>query len=324
MNTQHDWLVALMDMPTHLGDGPIQIGLIAVVYWGIDRHLGVRMMCLLMFSGTMNGLLKQSFAMPRPGWVDAELLVTQTPSSFGMPSGHAQSAVTWLLWPLTRGGASAWAAAVLYFTLIGWSRVVIGVHSWIQVIIGWALGLCCVYAFVWAERLASDRLKELSGTALVIVLGSICLGTVYMTLETIVATQGGVGMEAWLQYAKRMGIAETPGPVGLRSIVAPLGCLAGFAIGELYVGRRCGRLPTELNLRAARCLLGLTLVAAVYVLVHAVLPVSGESTSQLVCRFFGAGALGATVSALAPWLFSRVGLGGGEEPEGADDAPDPA
>ena len=139
-----------------------------------------------------------------------------------------------------------------------------------------------------------------------------------MGRETIAAA-GTDGLEIWTAYVAREGLQLQMTPVGLRAMVAPLGCLCGLALGELFVVT-CRSIPVAHSERLRRALVGSILVAIVYGAVHALLPVRGESELNLACRFGGAALLGLTVTGLAPWLFGRLGWIG-EETRSADDAP---
>ena len=45
-----------MSIYTHLGDGPVSLGVIALIYWHFDRRLGLRLGLLLMLGAVLNGL----------------------------------------------------------------------------------------------------------------------------------------------------------------------------------------------------------------------------------------------------------------------------
>jgi undecaprenyl-diphosphatase len=86
----------------------------------------------------------------------AEPLVT-TPTSYSFPSGHAATAfatatVIALLHPRLRVPAFALA------TLVGLSRVYLGVHFFFDVLAGAALGIAVGWTAVWATRRVVERL----------------------------------------------------------------------------------------------------------------------------------------------------------------------
>ena len=64
------------------------------LYWCIDARLGLRVGMILLLSNGLNAVLKLAFHTPRPYWVDARVTGFAAESSFGLPSGHAQSAAS--------------------------------------------------------------------------------------------------------------------------------------------------------------------------------------------------------------------------------------
>lgn len=99
----------------------------------------------------LNGWLKWWIAAPRPYFLDPALLLHSPTEGFGMPSGHAQGAAAiWLAIALVaterRGTGRGWmVVALLWVLAVAGSRVVLGVHSTGQVLIGALLGLALVY-----------------------------------------------------------------------------------------------------------------------------------------------------------------------------------
>jgi undecaprenyl-diphosphatase len=112
----------------------------------------------LSVAATLVFLLKDSLERSRPAFAHPALdpLVT-TPSSHSFPSGHAATAfatatVVGLLHPRLR-----WPAFGLA-TLVGLSRVYLGVHFWFDVLAGAALGIAVGWTAVWATRRVAARL----------------------------------------------------------------------------------------------------------------------------------------------------------------------
>jgi membrane-associated phospholipid phosphatase len=93
----------------------------------------------------LNAILKYTFAQPRPYWIEPNIQAFEKSISFGMPSGHAQSACgVVLLFLLYRLG---WVWGMLWVLLMALARVVLGVHSVAQVLVGMTLGMLMVAWF---------------------------------------------------------------------------------------------------------------------------------------------------------------------------------
>lgn len=97
-------------------------------------------------------LLKELFDRTRPAFADpaVEALVP-TPDSPSFPSGHAATAfaaaaVVGAFYPRLRWPVFGLAA------LVGLSRIYLGVHFWLDVIAGAAIGIAIGLAAAWASR----------------------------------------------------------------------------------------------------------------------------------------------------------------------------
>ncbi len=78
---------------TFLGDEEFFLVLMPLVYWSIDRAVGVRLMVVFLLSGLVNQLVKTVAAQPRPFEYDPRVVQIVEQDGFGLPSGHTQSAV---------------------------------------------------------------------------------------------------------------------------------------------------------------------------------------------------------------------------------------
>lgn len=150
------WLRQVMIDVTALG-GETVLTLVVALTVGFlvaGRHL---LTAALVFGGTVSGsiavaLAKQIVGRPRPALVDH--LVEVGSASF--PSGHAaNSAIIYLtialivmqIVPVRRARWFLFAATILVVTVIGCSRVYLGVHWPSDVLAGWSFG--SLWALAW-------------------------------------------------------------------------------------------------------------------------------------------------------------------------------
>jgi len=104
---------------------------------------------------------KMLYREPRPFWTDVTIPMKELDcsSEYGNPSGHSLSAAGLALIPaldiiqhavygsnLSKAvkimlGVLTIVIAIIYAWTMGYSRVVVGVHSWNQIIYGWLLGV---------------------------------------------------------------------------------------------------------------------------------------------------------------------------------------
>src|SRR3972149_4161143 len=87
-------LAAVMRAFAFLGQEEFFLFALPVVYWCVDAGTGGRLGGLLVLGNSVNVLLKLAFHLPRPYWLDSRVQALATETSYGLPSGHAQNAVS--------------------------------------------------------------------------------------------------------------------------------------------------------------------------------------------------------------------------------------
>lgn len=125
---------------------------IPVVWIAVSPRWGLRVAILLILSSLLNSHLKVLFQQPRP-IVDFPNLAMLPFNSPGFPSGAAQTAAL-LGGLLVYGWKShkAWAIAIPYALLIGFSRLYLGIHYVTDVLGGYVIGLAILYAFIYSIK----------------------------------------------------------------------------------------------------------------------------------------------------------------------------
>jgi membrane-associated phospholipid phosphatase len=120
-----------LDLPfilfTSLGEDYIYMSLIAITYWCFNKKAGVKLSYVLLVSAYLNYWTKMSFKMDRPP--SEYRIMLKDAITYGFPSGHAQSAVTFWGWAGLKI-RKAWTRIVFFVLifLIGLSRIYLGVH----------------------------------------------------------------------------------------------------------------------------------------------------------------------------------------------------
>lgn len=222
-----DWLAVVIALITQLGDGWFLFALLVWLY--LTRHQ--RRDDVLLVGGLLAcgvGLyrgLKYLFRLPRPGSpvIDSEVLPSVIAplyegaahaTGYGFPSGHATSAavvyigLATVLTVGTRRQRFAVAGAVV--TLVGFSRVVLGVHFLVDVVAGVATGTALVaLAFQVGDRTPGSR--ETAVFAGAVVLNAFYVVTSDGHVEAVLMLGASVGLLAgWrlLVYARRRGLSS--------------------------------------------------------------------------------------------------------------------
>jgi len=252
-----DWpVIVLFALVTQLGDAWFLAFLGSVLYvagdrlaGGVDRRRGLFVLGLAFSYVALIGVLKSAFMLPRPPGAGQAPLVWRGPPLLGpvvervttadgpgFPSGHAFG--TTLVWGgvalvLDRGAFRhrlGIAAAIV--ALVSLSRLVLGVHYALDVVVGVAVG---AVALVALYRLADGGTAPGRVLLVAVVVGSVGLfaGT---TVDSVMVLGSGVG--GWLGW--RAVAERTPArPSGGEAVLVGFAVVgtAGALFGAVYALR---------------------------------------------------------------------------------------
>ena len=126
-------------------------------YWSPSRFTRIAMM--LFISGIINSFLKDYFQDPRPAI--EFMLDPKVGTSYGLPSGHAQIAVT--LWGLLAYELKdKWISlgALVLILLICFSRLYLGVHDIEDITLGLLVG--SLILAIWHLVISSNLFQKLN------------------------------------------------------------------------------------------------------------------------------------------------------------------
>ncbi|MBS1253962.1 MAG: Phosphatidylglycerophosphatase B [Anaerolineales bacterium] len=225
-----DTVDAVFRLFTFLGYEEFYLLLIPVIFWCLDKRVGVRLATILLLSGYLNFVFKNMLGWPRPP-ADQVRQVTHE-ESFGMPSGHAQNAVV-VFGYLSSVGAYGWGIAALIAVMIGVSRVFLGTHFPQDVIGGWIMGLVILgFALTFLEKWNANRLSPNAVWAVTLG-GPIALAIAHTTSNTV-QTMGalwGLGAGYLLQQRLVRFNPHTTWRRQIAKIAVGVAVLFGLSIG---------------------------------------------------------------------------------------------
>ncbi|WP_276299254.1 phosphatase PAP2 family protein [Halorussus lipolyticus] len=210
---------------TQLGDAWFLFTAVALVYWFVNRRRGAFALSAILGALALTLALKGLFELPRP---PADLHVGHA-SGYGFPSGHAIGATTlWALLALVlERGSHRWRAigAGAVVAVVATSRLVIGVHYIVDVVVGIAIALTYLAVLLYVTEWSPTR-----GFA-------VAAGITVVALATNGLTPDSVAMVAGVAGAAGTWVLLDTRPSGSVHLPAAVVGLAGLgALG--YVGNR--------------------------------------------------------------------------------------
>ncbi len=302
------WLLAPMKFFSFLGTENFYVLVFPMIYWAVDAALGLRLGVMILLSSGVNTIFKFAFHAPRPYWVNTEVKALSAEPSFGLPSGHAQSAVA--VW----GTVGAyfrkvwiWVLSLFFIAGISVSRLYLAVHFPLDTALGLVIGFVLVI-FVnrawepissWARRqtLASQVFAAFFSSLLLLAAG---LGVAWLFRNWEMPV-------AWTQNAVRAG-GDALHPFSLSGLVTSSATLFGLLAGAAWIETRGGySAKGSLSQRVLRYWLGLAGLAVFYIGLKAVFP-SGENFGGYFFRYLRYSLVGFWVSGGAPFVFLNVKL----------------
>ena len=305
-----DWLYYPMRFFSFLGDEEFYLFIMPFIFWCVDSRLGLKLGMILMLSNGVNASFKFLFHSPRPFWVNKDITAYVQETSFGLPSGHSQNAVS--IWGyLSTLFKNKWLKTLFFtiFILIGISRLYLGAHFILDVLAGWILGGLLVLLFIFFEKKYEHKIsqwgdfKKISMATLV----SVLLIVVPVLLKLI--NQGWTFDNAYLENITRVFTGEIPNPFSLNGVITASAAWLGLIIGMVIISKTVplGKINSSPSQKLLRFIIGVIGVLVFYLGLKLVFPEDIPVLSE-VLRFVRYFIIGFWISAGAPYIFKRLGV----------------
>ncbi|MBQ4054848.1 MAG: phosphatase PAP2 family protein [Clostridia bacterium] len=202
-------LTAIMSAVTWLGHELLPIAIICIFYWCVNKKLAYKAGFSFFFSGLTVQTLKITFRIERPwildpGFKPVELAVEEA-TGYSFPSGHTQAATS--LFGTLALYFRRWyvkLVCVMLFLLVGFSRMYLGVHTPLDVLVSMGVTLFfSIAVFVLIDKIYDTRRYDCA-LALVMTLISLAVmvysavlmhnGTIEYKYASDCCKSGGAGL----------------------------------------------------------------------------------------------------------------------------------
>jgi len=269
----------LLDLPfklvTFLGNKEFLILFFPLLYWCVDRRVGMQVAILFLISAYLNDVAKMVAAQPRPFQYDTRVKAIVHTGGGGLPSGHTQGAVVvWGYLAYCTRRPWMWALAVGMMVLIPLSRLYLGVHFPTDLLGGYALGGMILWVYIRVGPKATSWLHK------------------KRSRQYAVAVMGPALM---LVFAPSVGN-------GVVSAATLMGMGVGVVLERETVHFECNG---RWWMRITRYILGVCVLLG-FVKLGASL--FSEVLPHTACLFLTYGIVGFWVAFGAPWLFVKLRL----------------
>lgn len=169
----------------------------------------------------LNSVLKFALGSPRPFWISDAVNEWAGSGGFGMPSGHVlEASVTWLGIAFLFPSKWSYLLAFTLTALMGFSRVYLGVHFFLDVLLGW--GIALLLAFIGTRDMSTSRIVTVNN-----------LSRIVWILVLLVSLTGTAVVLWELCNSRKL---PSSWPSGLQDVTSLNGVFKGMAIlvGILY------------------------------------------------------------------------------------------
>ncbi len=300
-----EWLIALMQTITHLGDENFYMLLMPLLYWCIDSTIGLRLGAMLIISNCAINGVKMALRMPRPYWIDPGVRAYVHETSFGAPSGHSANAAS--LWGILAVSIrKTWFSIlmIVLILLIGISRLFMGVHFMVDVVGGWLLGICLLLLFVRFEKPVTAWFNRLVLRQQIIV---IIFSSMLLILPVLIIPWIYSSWQIPLEW--QVNAVQPISPFNQEGSFSVAGVWVGFLSGYAWHRKRFGALKTKGTIwqRALRYLIGLIGLVIFWKGLGLIFP-GGSDAIGLLMRYLRYAIVGFWIAGLAPLVFARLKL----------------
>ena len=305
-----EWLFIPMRFFSFLGDEEFYLFIMPAIFWCFDSRLGFRLGMILMLSNGINGAFKFLFHGPRPFWVNRDVIAYVHETSFGVPSGHSQNAV--VIWGyLATLAKKIWVKwlFIFVFIFIGLSRIYLGAHFILDVLVGWTIGGIIVFLFILVEKKYSAQISSWTDKKKILMAVLVSFLIIFLAVLMIQINSGWQMAPVYEENVSIVFEGLEINPFSVDGVITASAAWLGIVIGVVFISRMIplGKIEVSINKKIFRFILGLIGVMMLWAGLKLVFPEDIPVLSETL-RFVRYFLVGIWISAGAPYVFKRLNL----------------
>ncbi len=285
---------------SYLGEPVVFIIIATILYLAYNKTFAKNLTFSLVYSYFLNGIFKELFQDPRPATnIDLAQEYGVVEPSYGFPSGHAQSSVSF--WGYMgyefkdeyRYKENQLIPAILsvLIFLIAISRIIIGVHDLQDIIGGLLLGIGFLLLFIYLEPLLSKQFNKINFSAKIIV--TVIISMAMFLIGTFI-----------FPYADLGEVSTPTTPYSDAGVFAQLGgVVLGFGVGYLIEQEYVKYDPTHLitKKKIINVALGIGILLIVFVPLEYLLKIN-----SVIYRFFRYALITFIIAYVVPLICTKL------------------
>ncbi len=281
-----------------------------VLIWAFDYSLSMRLGVMLMLTTSLNNFFKMAFHQPRPYWSDSRVLDLGGPElGFGVPSGHSQTPVS-VYGLFAKNLKENWMKIAVWVVifLIGISRMILGVHYYLDVLVGWTIGLIILWLFAKYEPKVKDYFnnKDFGTKILIVFLISLVLLSINFGIR---ALNADFTLDPnWVANAAAAHPDEALDPFSMDGSITTSATLFGLSAGYFWISKMGNyQVPKNWGSKFLVFIIGLIGVLVIKIGLSAIFPGEDNLTGYFF-RYLRYTIIGFWIMGLGPWLLVKMKL----------------